>query len=80
MSQIRIEALPEGTTDPHHFYPHEEKRTKLKEELKDEVLNCLKSKYCKAHELSWIRFLVVFPSEAGEESKYDLTGIIISFV
>ena len=87
---------PEGTTDPHHFYPHGEKRTELKEKLRDDVLNCLKSKYCKAHELSWIRFLVVFPSEAGEESKYiernprpkrkvapdynDLTGIIISFV
>jgi len=61
---------PESTTDPHHFYPHGEERTKLKEELRDEVLNCLKSKYCKAHELSWIRFLVTFPAEAKAESKY----------
>ena len=60
---------PEGITDPHHFYPHGEKRTKLKEELKDEVLNCLKSKYCKAHELLWIH-LVVFPAETKAKSKY----------
>jgi hypothetical protein len=61
---------PEGTTDPNHFYPHGEKRSKSKEELKNEVLDCLKSKYCKAHELSWIRFLVVFPAEAKAESQY----------
>jgi hypothetical protein len=61
---------PEGTTDPNHFYPHGEKRSKSKEELKNEVLDCLKSKYCKAHELSWIRFLVIFPAEAKAESKY----------
>jgi len=60
----------EYTTDPHHFYSHEEKRTESKENLKDKVLDCLKSKYCKLHELSWIRFLVVFPSEAREESEY----------
>jgi hypothetical protein len=48
------------TTDPRHFYSHGEKRTELKEELRGEVLDCLKSKYCKAHELSWIRFLVAF--------------------
>jgi hypothetical protein len=61
---------PEGTTDPHHFYPHGEKRTELKEKLRNDVLSCLKSKYCKAHELSWIRILVTFPAEAKAESKY----------
>jgi hypothetical protein len=58
------------TTDPHHFYSYGEKRTKLKEELRGEVLNCLKSKYCKVHKLSWIRFLVSYPAEVKAESKY----------
>ena len=84
------------TTNPNYFYAHDGPTPELKIELRKKVLNCLRSKYCKAHELSWIRFLVVFPSEAREESEYiesnprpkravapnfnDLTGIIISFV
>ncbi|CAG8474067.1 7135_t:CDS:10 [Funneliformis mosseae] len=56
--------------DPHHLYPHGEKRTGSKERLRKEVLDCLKSKYCKAHELSWIRFLAVFHAEAKVKSKY----------
>ncbi|RGB42150.1 hypothetical protein C1646_662484 [Rhizophagus diaphanus] len=59
-----------GTTDPHHFYSHGDKRTELKEKLRSEVLDCLESKYCKAHELLWIRFLVVFPAETKAKSKY----------
>ncbi|CAB4412113.1 unnamed protein product [Rhizophagus irregularis] len=57
-----------GTTDPYHFYSHGNKRTELKEKLRGEVLDCLESKYCKAHELSWIRFLVVFPAETKQRT------------
>uniref|UniRef100_U9TDS2 Uncharacterized protein n=4 Tax=Rhizophagus irregularis TaxID=588596 RepID=U9TDS2_RHIID len=32
------------------------------------MLDCLESKYCKAHELSWIRFLVVFPAETKQRT------------
>ncbi|PKY18779.1 hypothetical protein RhiirB3_115649 [Rhizophagus irregularis] len=57
-----------GTTDPYHFYSHGNKRTELKEKLRGEMLDCLESKYCKAHELSWIRFLVVFPAETKQRT------------
>ncbi|CAB4410010.1 unnamed protein product [Rhizophagus irregularis] len=40
--------------------------------LRGEVLDCLKSKYYKASELSWIHFLVVFPTETNAESKYTI--------
>ena len=55
-------ATAKDSTDPYHFYTHGTKRT--------EVLDCLKSKYCKAEELSWIRFLIVFPAKANAKSKY----------
>ncbi|GES88202.1 hypothetical protein GLOIN_2v1558481 [Rhizophagus clarus] len=41
-----------STTDPHHFYSHGDKRTELKEKLRSEVLDCLESRYYKAHEFS----------------------------
>ncbi|GES79877.1 hypothetical protein GLOIN_2v1558481 [Rhizophagus clarus] len=67
-------AKAKDTTNPYHFYPHGEKRTKSKQRLRNEVLACLKSKYCKAHELSWIRFIVAFPAKVKAESKYIINN------
>lgn len=52
------------TTDPHHFYSHSN--------LKKAKCLIVKSKYFKASELSWIHFLVVFPTETNAESKYTI--------
>jgi hypothetical protein len=67
-------AKAKDTTNPYYFYPHGEKRTKSKRKLRNEVLACLKSKYCKAHELSWIRFIVAFPAKVKAKSKYIINN------
>jgi len=53
------------STDPNCFYSHGDDPPPLNIELKDKVINCLRTKYRRAHEhgLSWIRFIVVYPAE-----------------
>ncbi|GBC05483.1 hypothetical protein RclHR1_06250005 [Rhizophagus clarus] len=54
------------------FTLRKKKTPQLKIELKEKVINCLRTKYHKAHEhgLSWIRFLVVYPAEFDKKSSH----------
>jgi hypothetical protein len=63
------------STDPNCFYPHGKDKSKIspsKIELKEKVINCLRTKYHRAYEngLSWIRFIVVYPATFSKQSQY----------
>jgi hypothetical protein len=64
------------STDPNSFYPHGDDPSRripqLKIELKEKVIDCLRTKYNRAyeHNLSWIRFLVVYPAKFSMQSHY----------